>query len=135
MSNQFFEDEEELARAEAAAQRAPKPKAKPAPKPAQAPAQASGAQPPSFALVGAIAVVALLLGVCIGYFVAMAVVDRSPDDAAPAGTTQQAVVSGADAADASGMPSDHPDISSMINPDGTVNEEALAAYKAQRAAE
>ena len=88
-----------------------------------------------------IAVVALLLGVCIGYFAAMMAVGGAVDvEHSSTSTTTVVTTTGegdasAASTDALGMPSDHPDISSMINPDGTVNEEALAAYKAQRAAE
>ena len=151
MNDQFFEEEEELARAEAAekavAKRAPKaaaqaagnPAVKRAPKAAQ-PA-AGGPNPPSFARVCVIAAVALLLGVCIGYFAAMMAVGGTVDaEHSTTSTTTVVTTTGegdasAASTDASGMPSDHPDITSMINADGTVNEEALAAYKAQRAAE
>lgn len=132
-SNQFFEEEEELARrqdaASATSARASKSKSA-APAAKKAPSR-SGSKPPSFALVVAIAIVALLLGMGIGYFIAMATVGSVSTVSHTVDTTAQTVsVDG----EGESLPSGHPDISSMMNADGSVNEEALEAYKASRAA-
>ena len=87
------------------------------------------AKPPTPGLVAAIAVVALLLGMGIGYFVAMAVVDRPASDAAVVPAASQT------AQEEGSLPSGHPDIASMMNPDGSVNQEAVDAFKASRAAQ
>lgn len=87
------------------------------------------AKPPTPGLVVAIAVVALLLGMGIGYFVAMAVVDRPVPDAAVVPAASQT------AQEEGSLPSGHPDIASMMNPDGSVNQEAVDAFKASRAAQ
>lgn len=87
------------------------------------------AKPPTPGLVAAIAVVALLLGMGIGYFVAMAVVDRPASDAAVVPAASQT------AQEEGSLPSGHPDIASMVNPDGSVNQEAVDAFKASRAAQ
>lgn len=138
--DQFFEEEEELARKDARPAGASK--ACPAQQPAKGAAPRSAApanapKPPSFAQVVAIAAVALLLGIGIGYFAAMAVVDRTATDAAP--QAQQAVVAADDSVGGTiseaEMPAGHPDIASLMNPDGTVNQEAVDAYKAQLAAD
>ena len=86
-------------------------------------------KPPTPGLVAAIAVVALLLGMGIGYFVAMAVVDRPASDAAVVPAASQT------AQEEGSLPSGHPDIASMMNPDGSVNQEAVDAFKASRAAQ
>ena len=129
----FFEDEEDLARSQAARPSASASAAKKPPKTTASPASAvSAKKPPSFALVVAIAVVALLLGVGIGYFWAMAVVDRS--GTAQVQTTTSPTISTGASSDEEGMPEGHPDISAMMNPDGSINEDAVEAFKAQRAA-
>ncbi len=131
-SDQFFEEEEDLARQQASPVKdggKAKSKVK-----AQVQTQktATGHKPPSFALAVLIAVVALLLGVGIGYFAAMAVVDRS-DGAAGSTTPAASAVLGS--SEEGSLPSGHPDIASMMNPDGSVNQEALDAYKASRASQ
>lgn len=123
----FFEDEEDVARAQATAT----PRASKAAPVASAASSKGARKPPSFGWVVAIAVVALLLGVGIGYFWAMAVVDHSPSSSSSTVTlTSTSEMDG----EAVGMPEGHPDISSLMNPDGTRNEEALAAYRAEQAA-
>lgn len=149
MSNddQFFEEEESLARQQAGAgARAGRAGADARREPARTPARGSGSpaspapapsrrRPPSFALVVAIAAVALILGICVGYFIAMAVVDHSSTSNQVVQTTQSGSSASTGAEDESGMPEGHPDISSMLNADGSVNEEAVEAYKAERASE
>lgn len=126
----FFEDEEDLARAQATPSQK---SAKAAPAAKAAP---SGPKPPSFALVVGIAVVALLLGIAIGYFFAMSVVDRSHSTSTQPTATSSSSLLTADEGEAdAAMPEGHPDIASMMNPDGSVNEEAVEAFKAQRAAD
>lgn len=147
MSNdQFFEEEEDLARSQAqASARADRGRSDGRPRSGKLAARGTGAsapsspvvskrRPPSFALVVAIAVVALVVGVCVGYFIAMAVVDRSMVSNQVVQTAQTDTATSTDAGEESGMPDGHPDISSMLNPDGTVNEEAVEAYKAEHAA-
>ena len=137
-SDPFFEEEEELARSQASSAKASKgskgasASGKAAPK--GGPVKTGGRKPPSFGLAVAIAVVALLLGVGIGYFAAMAVVDRS-DGANPSAATVPAATTAGEEAESGELPSGHPDIASMMNPDGTVNEEAVEAFKASRAAQ
>ena len=155
-TDQFFEDEEDLAREQSAAggkdrkgRPAPDASGKPAAggKPAGKARAATpatpaaggkgGAKPPTFGMVVAIAAVALVLGVCIGYFFAMSVVDKTRS-AGTAATTTAATTSAStsDSTDDTGsLPSGHPDLSTLMNADGTVNEEALAEYRAKRAAE
>lgn len=149
MSNddQFFEEEESLARQQAGAgAQAGRLRAAARPESARTPAGRSGSpassapapskrRPPSFALVVAIAAVALILGICVGYFIAMAVVDHSSTSNQVVQTTQSGSSASTGAEDESGMPEGHPDISSMLNADGSVNEEAVEAYKAERATE
>lgn len=132
-SNQFFEEEEELARRQdvAPATGVRSPKSKGATPTAKKTSSHSGSKPPSFALVVAMVIVALLLGIGIGYFIAMATVGSVSTVSHTVDTTAQTV-----SADGEGesLPSGHPDISSMMNADGSVNEEALEAYKAGKAA-
>lgn len=123
----FFEDEEDVARAQATVT----PQVSKSAPVASAAAPKDARKPPSFGWVVAIAVVALLLGVGIGYFWAMAVVDHGPSS--DGSTVALAPTSDTDG-EATGMPEGHPDIASMMNADGTPNEEALAAYRAERAA-
>lgn len=133
----FFEEEAELARAQAQACSA-KSKKQPAVR-AQPPAGATARKPPSFAMVVAIAAVALVLGVCIGYFIAMSVVDRTSSDtgqvsSSSSGQVAQTARTDSSGADDASMPEGHPDIASMLNSDGTVNQEAVEEYKARAAA-
>lgn len=133
-SNQFFEEEEGLARRQGVAPAigARLSKSKSAVQAAKKASGQSGSKPPSFALVVAIAIVALLLGMGIGYFIAMATVGSVSTASYTVDATSQAL-----STDDKGesLPSGHPDISSMMNADGSVNEEALEAYKASKAAE
>lgn len=150
--DQFFEEEEELARKDARPAVGAT-KAKRAAAPTSASGRSGGAptgkaaapsdhRPPSFALVVAIALVALLLGICIGYFFAMSVVGGGSTAGDASAASQQSVVAASSDAssmavstgDSAEMPAGHPDISSMMNEDGTVNQEAVDAYKAQLAA-
>ena len=139
MSNgqdQFFEEEAQLAQP---AKAQPKGKAAsanaPAPK-ASAFTTTKPTRPPSFAMVVAIAAVALLLGFSIGYFVAVSttaqrLADTVSDESftsAPA-ATQSDNASGTQSA----LPSGHPDLSSFMNDDGTINEKAVEAFRAQNA--
>ena len=149
MSNddQFFEEEESLARQQAGTgARAGRAGADARREPVRTAARGSGSptssapapskrRPPSFALVVAIAAVSLILGICVGYFIAMAVVDHSSTSNQVVQTTQSGSSASTGAEDESGMPEGHPDISSMLNADGSVNEEAVEAYKAERATE
>ncbi len=121
-SDPFFQEEGEAVSYEGGVKK-PTPQAKRA-------QRGGDGKPPSFGLVVAIALVALLLGVGIGYFAAMAVVDRSNGNV-PDGSP--AVQSSGEEGEA--LPSGHPDIASMMNPDGTVDQEALEAYKASRASQ
>ena len=57
------------------------------------------------------------------------VVDRPASDAAVVPAASQA------AQEEGSLPSGHPDIASMMNPDGSVNQEAVDAFKASRAAQ
>ena len=130
-SDQFFEEEGDLAQ-QRASQALESGNAKSKSKAqVQTKSQRSAgiAKPPTPGLVAAIAVVALLLGMGIGYFVAMAVVDRPASDAAVVPAASQA------AQEEGSLPSGHPDIASMMNPDGSVNQEAVDAFKASRAAQ
>ena len=130
-SDQFFEEEGDLAQRRASqALESGNAKTK-----SKAQVQTKGqkdagtTKPPTPGLVVAIAVVALLLGMGIGYFVAMAVVDRPVPDAAVVPAASQT------AQEEGSLPSGHPDIASMMNPDGSVNQEAVDAFKASRAAQ
>jgi hypothetical protein len=107
-------------------------------------------RPPSFGRVVVIAVVALALGFALGYFFALAQVSASIDSlygqlqsgssstssssSTSAPSTSSSSEGSVSVNESAGLPSGHPDLSSMINDDGSVNEEALAAYKAQMAA-
>lgn len=142
-TDQFFEEEEELARKQADAGTAkgqPKQAEKTTKTPAAQASAKGGAKPPSFAMVVVIALVALLVGVCIGYFFAMLVVDRTDASVSTTSTSQVVATTSGDASSTladmeSEMPEGHPDITSMMNADGTVNQEAVDAYKAQIAQE
>ena len=141
MSNgqdQFFEEEEAQLAQPAKARPAKAATAqKPSPK-ASAFTTTKPTRPPSFALVVAIAAVALLLGFSIGYFVALSTAGQRPSSSAgiepiasaPSSATQ---ADGTDTAQST-LPSGHPDLSSFYNDDGSINEEALAAYRAQNGA-
>ncbi len=120
-SDPFFQEEGEAVSYEGGTK-------KPAPQVKRTQRKGDG-KPPSFGLVVAIAFVALLLGIGIGYFAAMAVVDRSGGAADGSPAVQSS------GAEGEALPSGHPDIASMINPDGTVDQEALEAYKASRASQ
>lgn len=154
-SNSFFDDEEDIASPQRAAH---DPAAKPAGKGrggaarrgqapatkttagAQADAKAGGARKPagqggakvrrpSFAVVVAIAVVAIVLGFALGYFVALAQV--SSEIAAlyagdTSGTSLVGASAGVDVNSEADLPSGHPDLSGTINADGSINESALA---------
>lgn len=166
MSDQFFDDEDDLAREqqEASARQTAEPsRARESDKQPVADAAATkgvparpGRKPPTFGMAVAIAVVALLLGVCIGYFFAMSVVSRTGGVAvegtsamgsasqttSAASTTSESTASDAsgDASDSSEttsaeLPEGHPDLSQFYNADGTLNEEAIAQWKAARASE
>lgn len=105
---------------------------------AQAPAPARGGiKPPTFGMAAAAAAVALLLGVAIGYVAGMYVGANAGGRAGEvAGTATVATTTDAAGSSTDGeLPSGHPDLSQFMNADGTVNEEALAAYKEQRASE
>lgn len=143
MSDQFFEDEESLTgetSAPASTKAAGRAKAA-SPRRASAspvPAQRGTRRPPSFFMVVVITVVALILGFALGYFTALNTWSSKleADHAVTAGTTQAA--SGSAAADAgtsvneeAGLPEGHPDLASLMNADGSIDEEKLAAYKAQ----
>ena len=140
-TDDFFEEEADLARDQvvsagtgknAASGKARKTPAAPSASPAR-----SAAKPPSFMNVVLIALAALILGIGIGYFIAMTVVDRTSSSNS-ASVSAPAVTMGTESQDipeTGEMPSGHPDISSMMNPDGSINEEAVAQYKAERAAE
>ena len=84
---------------------------------------------PSFAIVVAIAVVAIILGFALGYFVALAQV--SSEIAAlyagdTSGTSLVGASAGVDVNSEADLPSGHPDLSGTINADGSINESALA---------
>lgn len=133
--------------AEPAARRARGPKGGDAPSRGR---DASGRRrPPSFGRVVVITVVALALGFALGYFFALAQVSASIDSlygqlqggsSSTSSTSSTSTLSSSSSEgsvsvnESAGLPSGHPDLSSMINDDGSVNEEALAAYKAQMAA-
>lgn len=99
----------------------------------------SGRRPPSFALVVVIAVVGVLLGFALGYFVALSQVSRyvgNLQEGLNGETSAQAPVSmPTDVNAEAGLPEGHPDLSSMVNEDGSVNQEALDAFKAQMEAQ
>lgn len=164
MSDQFFDDEDDLAREqEQAAKQPARPAAaqgsgkKPELDAAEMKAAAArhGCKPPSFGMAVGIAAVALLLGICIGYFFAMNVVSRTGSvaidgtstmgTASTSTTSTSATTSGSsDAATASdssdeeastALPEGHPDLSQFYNADGSLDEEAIAEWKAARAAE
>lgn len=128
-SDQFFEEEGDLAQrraSQALGSGNAKTKSK-AQVQTKGQKDAGTTKPPTPGLVVAIAVVALLLGIGIGYCIAMAVVDRpAPDTAVVPAASQAAQEEGS-------LPSGHPDIASMMNPDGSVNQEAVDAFKASRA--
>lgn len=140
-TDDFFEEEADLARDQIGSAKPAKTDApvKAQSRPVAAPSSPalSTAKPPSFLNVVLIAVAALVLGIGIGYFIAMTVVDRTSSGDASTAATSSVVAEGQsqDIPDVGEMPSDHPDISSMMNPDGSINEEAVAQYKAERAAE
>jgi hypothetical protein len=127
--DQFFEEEADVARAQEAP-RAPKAgKAAKEPEPAARAAARGGARkPPSFALVVAIAAVALLLGVCVGYFMAMAVVSTSTNTTA---VSEAASDDGDDALADATMPADHPDLSQFMGEDGEPDMDKVAAWRAE----
>lgn len=141
--DQFFEDEEELARAQAEEAPRTRPSAPSDQNGVSAAAPQGGTRkPPSFGMVVAIALVALVLGFGLGYFAAMSVVDKESP------TTDGSIVSSMGSSSSSesndalssvdaseGMPEGHPDLSQFMNADGSVNEEALEEYRAERAAE
>ncbi len=158
-SNSFFDDEEDIASPQraahdpaakpagkgrgGAARRGQAPATKPATKTtagAQAGTKTAGARKPagqggakvrrpSFAVVVAIAVVAIILGFALGYFVALAQV--SSEIAAlyagdTSGTSLVGASAGVDVNSEADLPSGHPDLSGTINADGSINESALA---------
>lgn len=147
MSDQFFDDEDDLASGAAeasAAKEEPPARSKPARAKGPAPEPAKPARkPPSTAMAVGIAVVALFLGICIGYFFAMSVVSRTGgvvDGLTSASSTSVSTESASsdassvsEAASEVELPSNHPDISQFMNEDGSINQEAIDEYKAQRA--
>ena len=158
MSDQFFEDEDSLsgeahvpapakgkstsasaARGKGASPHASAARAKAgstAPHAKAIPAQTGMRRPPSFFMVVVITIVALVLGFCLGYFTALNTWSSKleADHATTAGTTQGAAA-GTDGAatinEEAGLPEGHPDLASLMNADGSIDEEKLAAYKAQ----
>lgn len=105
-------------------------------------------RPPSFAMVIVIAIVALVLGFILGYFFAFSQVNAAINNmyaqiesesgiaSSSASSESQAAASSSDGLsvnEQAGLPSGHPDLSSMINDDGSINQEALDAYRAQHA--
>ncbi len=157
-SDQFFEEEDELLaeqaqRPQAKTQQRPSgatPSGRPAPRgSAQQGTPRRGRKPPSFAMAVAIAVVALILGFALGYFVALNTMgERIANDygemleyaSSGSSTTSQSSAGTTDASDEgslneqTGLPEGHPDLSQFINEDGTYNEEAIEAYREQMAA-
>lgn len=150
-SDQFFEDEESLTGEE------------PAPGASRAAGKAGGAgspggtrrsggsvqgagssgtgtatrRPPSFLMVVAIAVVALILGFALGYFTALNTwSSKLEQDVGGSATTRASTSSGNSSTvnEETGLPEGHPDLASLMNADGTINEEKLAEYKAQLSA-
>lgn len=100
----------------------------------------AGRRPILFSRVVIIAIVALLLGVAIGYFACLAEVSNrinslyaglygtSSSTAASSGSSSSVSF---DANTAAGLPSGHPDINSLLNDDGSINQDALVAYHDQ----
>lgn len=150
MSDQFFEDEESLstkapasapARGKAAkggqASRGKASTASARTGAASAPAQTGTRRPPSFFMVVVIAIVAIVLGFALGYFTALNTWSSKleADHAATSGATRTASDSSADGSstvnEEAGLPEGHPDLASLMNADGSIDEEKLAAYKAQ----
>lgn len=115
---------------------------------APAPAKPGACKPPSFAMVVAIAVVAVILGYALGYFMCLSTTSNKLTSEMSRYTTDVSYhdgeAAGSGASDASsaasgvndelGLPTGHPDLSSLINDDGSINEANFAAYKAQLAA-
>jgi hypothetical protein len=140
----FFDDEEELAQAEVAAAAE-----KPAPAKAEKAAKTADAEkpepagkvrkPPSFALVVAIAAVALLLGVCIGYFMAMAVVSSSTSATTASTTTVATASDDDDADDETGLPAGHLDLTQFESVDENGSSyydmDKVAAWRAEHEAD
>ena len=154
--DQFFEEETEIGAS----------RAKSAHAPATAPAAKGGknkgasgkkgaTKPPSFAMVVGIAVAALVLGYCLGYFVCISTtsnkIQQKYDNlaseyssevneeavssmVAAASATGESAAAAANVNEEAGLPEGHPDLSSMVNEDGSINEEAVEAYKAQMSA-
>lgn len=92
-------------------------------------------RPPSFLMVVVITVVALILGFALGYFTALNTWSPKLEQDAGAGTVTQASSGGTSTVNEdTGLPEGHPDLASLMNEDGTINEEKLAAYKAQLSA-
>lgn len=155
--DQFFEEEDALEQRAHEAAQAPKGKAartqaRPAPQQApKVPAAKGARKPPSIGMVIAIAIVAVVLGYALGYFMCLRSTSvtlvnemsqytgdsyHSASDGTAAGSAAADAETGSTGGvnDELGLPSGHPDLASLMNADGTLNEEAVAAYKAQLAA-
>ena len=143
--DQFFEEETEIGKS----------RAKSAHAPATAPAAKGGknkgasgkkgaTKPPSFAMV-----------VGLGYFVCISTtsnkIQQKYDNlaseyssevneeavssmVAAASATGESAAAAANVNEEAGLPEGHPDLSSMVNEDGSINEAAVEAYKAQMSA-
>ena len=137
-TDQFFEDEESLTGKAPARAASPPPTKKAHPSATAAPVQAGKKRPPSFFMVVIIAIVALILGFALGYFTVLNTWS-SKLEADHAVTAAQASASSDGASsdgtstvnEEAGLPEGHPDLASLMNADGTLNEEKLAEYKAQ----
>lgn len=126
MSDQFFIDEDEPQTAAGGPARA-KERAK-------VPSSAGGIKPPTFGMAVAIALVSLVLGLALGYFVGMYVASNS--SAVQSGASAHTQSAGAtNVSGDTALPSNHPDLTQFTNPDGTVNQEALDQYLAERGQE
>ena len=142
-TDQFFEDEESLTGKASASAASPRPAKKAHPSASTAPVQAGKKRPPSFLMVVVIALVAPRQGVARGVFkarhtwsskleadhaVTAAQTSASSDGTSSDGTSSDGTSTVNEEA---GLPEGHPDLASLMNADGTLNEEKLAEYKAQ----